>query len=97
VTSGRPFSDPEKAYIIEHAPTRQSWGRLAADLVREFPAESGGYRDGKSVRNWYRRHEHETTAKIAIVIPVDVAERLRTAGLSPVEIGALVVRGLGRV
>lgn len=96
MTSGIPFSDREKAYIVEHAPTRPSWGALAAALVREFPEDGGGSRDGKSVRNWHRRYMLRAgkMSEVKAEVPIDLAVRIRHAGLSPAEIGLLVAVGL---
>ena len=98
MTSGRPFSDHEQAYILEHAPTRISWGQVARELEREFPTDNGGSRDGKSVRNWYRRYRHVEgkRADVSATVPADVAARIRRAGLSADDVGDIITIALMR-
>jgi hypothetical protein len=44
----------------------------------------------------YRRFEHLAGVRVTVAadVPADVATRIRTAGLSPVEVGAIVAAGL---
>jgi hypothetical protein len=94
MASGVPFSEAEKRFIVDHAPTRSSWGALAAEMARACP--TNGRRNGVAIRNFYRRHQFAEGKRetVAADIPIDIAAQLRATGLSPVEIGALVVAGL---
>jgi len=94
MTSGVPFSDRERAYILEHAYTR-SWGGIARDLVTLYPDDNGGARSGYGVRNWVRAQEHRGgLVTVRTCIPAGVAAQIRAAGLSPIDVGALVVAAL---
>lgn len=94
MTSGRPFSEREQAHILRFAYTR-TWGAIARDLCTRFPEDNGGNRSGYGVRNWVRAQEHAAgLVTVRTRVPADVAARLRTAGLSPVEAGALLAAGL---
>jgi hypothetical protein len=94
MANGRPFTDAEKAYIVANAPARSSWGGLAADLAHNCPG--GERRNGEVVRNWYRRHIHNTGIRVTVTAEVtgDVAVQIHNAGLTPAEVGALVCMGL---
>lgn len=94
MASGVPFSDDEKRFIVDHAPTRSSWGALAAEMARACP--TNGRRNGVAIRNFYRRHQFAEGKRVTVAADVsaDVATRIRTAGLSPIEVGAIVAAGL---
>jgi hypothetical protein len=93
VTSGRKFSENEQRYILDNAHA-MSWGQLARDLAEKFPRDNGGCRDGRSVRNWYRSRDRDEKSTIEVEVPAAIADRIRVAGLSPADIGALVTLGL---
>gem|GEM_PF-3727615 len=94
MTSGIQFTAAEKAFIIAHAPNRASWGALADALAHECPG--AGRHHPKSLRNWHRRYliAADKREAIAAEVPAYLAAHIRNAGLSPAEVGALVVAGL---
>lgn len=94
----RPFSPDEKRYIMDNAPYRDTWGRLAKELDRKFPGPVGETRSSKGVRNWYRQelHKSKDLVRISADVPPELAADIQTKGLSPDEVGKILMDGLRR-
>lgn len=93
MTSGKPFTAEERAYIADHAYT-MSWGRIADELEERYP-EAGGRRHPRSIRNYVRRRDLKGEfVSLTVTVPFDVALQIRDAHMTPADMGSLLVVGL---
>lgn len=91
MSRGPEYSPREQAYIKQVAYTR-TWSGIAADLVRLYPDDNGGYRSGRAVRNWVRRQEH--LGAFVVVKTRVPRELLESAGVRTQDIGGMLIESL---
>lgn len=97
MTSGLKFSPAEQAHILKYA-YRKSWSHIARDLSRLYPDDNGGYRNGESVRNWYRdRERKETVDKVIVLIEKATVDLARTAGYTKNDLNELLLTHLTNI
>ena len=93
--SGIPFSDREKAYILEKA-YQMSWQHIAKDLAELFSEDNGGVRSWKSVRSFMVRYQKQSDRDPYIPVPIhrDVITLAIQKGFRKTDISTLLLEHL---